>query len=179
MPPTMNKTKLVSLCTAGLCFGAICLGAARLTAAAARPVPLALLLPSAGPQLPAEGALRELVVESAADFAAVRREQALSVAQRDRIAAVLAAHRDDILLQADARLRAQRALRDAIFRRADEAAVRAAADGVGRALSDGAVLRARILAAVLPELTPVQQAAWRALLERIDDRIDSFFATKL
>lgn len=175
----MNKSKLVYLCTAGLCVGAIGLGAARLTAAAARPAPLALLLPVAGAQLPAEGALRELVLDSVADFAAVRREQALTVAQRDRIAAVLAAHRDDIVLQADARLRAQRALRAAIFRRADEAAVRAAADGVGRTLSDGAVLRTRILSEVLPELTPAQQAAWRALLERIDDRVDAFFATKL
>lgn len=173
----MKNTSLI-LCCAGCAFVAAAgIGASKLLAAGGKIGPVWAAVTT--PELPGEAAAQKLVLDTVGDFIAVRQAHPLSETQRQQITATLRAHRDDVVLQANARLKAQRLLRATILDGGDDEAVRTAARQVGTAMVEGAILRKNIASEVKPLLTVEQATAWRALLERIDDRLDVFFATQL
>lgn len=173
----MKKSSLILGCAACVFVTAAGIGASKLLAAGGKIGPMWAV--ATAPELPGEAAAQKLVLETVGDFMAVRQAHPLSELQRQKITATLKARRDDVVLQANARLKAQRVLRAAILDGGDDEAVRAAARQVGSAMAEGAILRKAIATEVKPLLTAEQVTAWRALLERIDDRLDVFFATQL
>lgn len=129
--------------------------------------------------LPGRLALGRFLFSSWQDIQQFRADNHLTDTQRDQIVAILKNHRDAIHAQAEARLAAQKALRDATLADApSDLAIRSAATRLGNVMADGALLRSRTLAEIRPLLTPGQKAAARALLEKIDSHAHELLADR-
>lgn len=104
----------------------------------------------------------------------LRSELRLSEEQRGQIEAIIQSHRDEIVALAKPIAEKWRAMRDA--NAADETAIRAAADDLGKAIGDLAVLAAKIRAEVNVVLTPDQRVKIGNFRKQANGAVDDFFS---
>lgn len=105
----------------------------------------------------------------------LRSKLGITAEQRGRIADVLKAHRAEIAKAVQGVVEKRRALRDAVLAdQPDEKAIRAAADGLSKAIGDAAVLASRVRGEVQPILTPEQRETLKAFRAEHDEDLDAF-----
>ena len=106
-------------------------------------------------------------------FGRIARSLDLSDDQKAQIKSILRSHASEIQSQMAVAAEKRRTLRDAIHGQpVAEAAIRAAAQEVGRVHADGAVLFARVRAEVLPVLTADQKQKLQSFEEKMKGRGD-------
>jgi Spy/CpxP family protein refolding chaperone len=104
------------------------------------------------------GAIRRFVVGQLGRFAALRSDLNISDEQRTQIRGLVQEHRAEIAPVAQKIVEKRRALRTAVLAdKPDETAIRAAADDLGKAIGDAAVLASKVAGEVKPVLTQEQR----------------------
>lgn len=115
------------------------------------------------------------VVRNLMDF---RKETPLSDEQKTRIREVVQTYHSDMRQQAETGKAAREAFRKAAAESPDSKETLAAAEAIGNAARDQALLAARIRAEVRPILTPEQQdsieSAWKSVSGKVEAVIDTF-----
>ena len=107
-------------------------------------------------------------------FSRIARALDLSDDQKTAIKAVLKTHAAEIEAQMKSSSTARRALHQAVLAQpSDEAAIRAAAEQLGRVQGDGAVLFAKIRTEIQPLLTEGQRAKIQQFRERARNHAES------
>ena len=102
--------------------------------------------------------LRKMLGGQLGRLLTLRSELDLTAEQRDKIHAIVKAHRQELAEVLRPVAEKRRALRDATLAdSANEATIRAAADELGKAIGDAAVIGAKVKAEVLGVLTPEQR----------------------
>jgi Spy/CpxP family protein refolding chaperone len=115
-------------------------------------------------------------VQEMFDHAARRLD--LSASQRSEIRGVLRSHEAEILRDIRTHRQARQALRQAIRAEpTDERRIRGAADALGRAEGDAAILRARLHSEIWTILDDDQRDRVAALEQRLESRGDRFAAS--
>ncbi|MGD1277971.1 MAG: Spy/CpxP family protein refolding chaperone [Tepidisphaeraceae bacterium] len=100
----------------------------------------------------------------------------LTDAQRQKIKSILDSHKDQIVQTVQATLEKRQALHDATAAaNPDEKAIRAAADDLGRALGDEAVLTAKTRQEILPVLSDTQRQQLGQRHVATDRAVEQFF----
>jgi protein CpxP len=106
----------------------------------------------------------------------LRSELQLTDAQREQIKQILQSHRDEIRSAAKPVAEKRRAMRDAALAETpDESAIRTAADELGKAIGDAAVLGAKIKGEVRGVLTSEQRDKVEEFRTQADAAVDAFF----
>lgn len=140
----MIRTKLM----VGLLAGMLATAAVGVSAAEAKG-PLARL---------ANSPLGQLVSGQVGRLLVLRSELSLTDQQRDQIRKVLVSHKAEVIEQAKAVWEKRVALRHAVLaENTDEAAIRKAAEDLGRSIGDAAVLAAKVKKELAPVLTAQQR----------------------
>lgn len=128
------------------------LGAAAVPSIAAEPVQ-----DDGGVQF-ASRPLARLIMGNIGRFLVLRSELNITDEQRKKIAAEIKRHKDEIRPIAKEVFEKRQALRDAVLNKpGDKQAIMAAANDLGKAIGDAAVLASKVVAQVKPMLTPEQQ----------------------
>ena len=144
------------------------------------PPPNAVETDPSAPLYRSKGAWLGLFLDVWHEARELRSEYPLSAEQKTAIKAVMANYHDEIVLQLEARVSAQRALHAEVNSpSSNEASVRAAAQKLGAVIADGAVLKSKIAREVRPLLTEEQRTALTQLMTDLDSKVDSVLATKL
>jgi Spy/CpxP family protein refolding chaperone len=128
-----------------------------------------------GDDVPEAGPLRMLVSGQFGRLLTLRSELGITSKQREKIRAIVKSHRQEIaaLLQPVADKR--RALRDAtLAENANDAAIRAAADELGKAIGDAAVVGSKIKGEVREVLTPEQREKIKEFRDQSETAVDTF-----
>lgn len=111
-----------------------------------------------GAQLAGRPPLARLIMGNIGRFLVLRSELNISAEQRKKIAAEIKSHKDEIRPVAKEIFEKRMALRDAVLNKAgDRQAIMAAANDLGKAIGDAAVLASKVIAKVKPVLTFEQQ----------------------
>jgi Spy/CpxP family protein refolding chaperone len=106
----------------------------------------------------------------------LRSEVNLTDEQRDKVKGVVKAHKSEILTEAKAVAEHRRALRNAVLtEKPDEAAIRKAAEDLGREIGNAAVLAAKIKGEVAPVLTGRQKELVKQCIADCEKAADRFF----
>ncbi len=107
-------------------------------------------------------------------FGRISRALDLTEDQKSQVKAILKTHATEIESQIRASAAARRAVHDAVLAQPlDEAAIRAAAQKLGRVHADGAVLFAKIRTEVQPLLTEEQRAKIQTFRERMRNKAEA------
>jgi Spy/CpxP family protein refolding chaperone len=107
----------------------------------------------------------------------LRSELDLTSDQKHQIAAVLQAHKSEIVQAVQPIVEKRRALRDAVIApNPDEKTIRADADDLGKSIGDAAVLASKIRQQIAPILTDDQKHDISEFRSQSDAAIDNFFA---
>jgi Spy/CpxP family protein refolding chaperone len=116
--------------------------------------------------------LAKLITGNIGRFLVLRSELGITADQKKKIIGIVKSRRDEIRPVVNSVLEKRRALRDAVLNKpGDETAIRGAANEMGKAIGDAAVLASKVVAQVKPALTPQQ-------IERIEKfRADTQKAT--
>jgi Spy/CpxP family protein refolding chaperone len=95
--------------------------------------------------------------------------------QREQIRGIVKSHRREIAAVLRPVADKRRALRDAtLAENANEAAIRTAADELGKAIGDAAVVGSKIKAEVRPVLTPEQRDKITKFRQQSESAVDKF-----
>lgn len=121
--------------------------------------------------------LGRLVSGNFGRFLALRADLNLTDQQRAEIKELLVSHKSDIAKAAKAINDKRCALRDAVLaEKADEAAIRAAADELGKAIGDAAVGASWLKQKIAAILTDEQKDLIKDTIEDNDEAVAKFFA---
>ena len=102
--------------------------------------------------------LARLIMGNIGRFLVLRSELNITDEQRKKIAAEIKSHKDEIGPIANEVFAKRQALRDAVLNKpGDQQAIMAAANDLGKAIGDAALLASKVVAQVKPMLTPEQQ----------------------
>jgi Spy/CpxP family protein refolding chaperone len=116
---------------------------------------------SGAPAAGADGGVRPLRAFMSGQFGrllTLRSELGVTGEQRAEIRQIVASHRSEIVAVAKPIVEKRRALRDAVLaENPDETSIRAAANDLGKAIGDAAVLASQVKPEVYQVLTPEQQ----------------------
>lgn len=156
--------------TIGICLLAMVLagGAGMTGLAAAGPL---------GDDVPEARPLRMLVSGQFGRLLALRSELDATAEQRDKIRAILKSHKAEIASALRPVAEKRRALREAtLAENANEATIRAAADELGKAIGDAAVVGSKIKAEVREVLTPEQRERVTQFRRQSESAVDKFLA---
>ena len=111
-----------------------------------------------GAQLAGPPPLARLIMGNIGRLLVLRSELNISAEQRKKIAAEIKSHKDEIRPIAKEIFEKRMAIRDAVLNKAgDRQAIMAAANDLGKAIGDAAVLASKVIAKVKPVLTSEQQ----------------------
>lgn len=128
------------------------LGAVAVPSIAAEPVK-----DDGGPQL-AGRPLARLIMGNIGRFLVLRSELNITDDQRNKIAGEIKSHKDEIRPIAKEVFEKRQALRDAVLNKpGDQQAIMAAANDLGKAIGNAAMLASKVIAKVKPMLTSEQQ----------------------
>jgi len=106
----------------------------------------------------------------------LRSEVNLTDQQREKIKEVVTAHKSEILTEAKAVVEKRTVLRNAVLtEKPDEAAIRKAAEDLGREIGNAAVLAAKVKGEVAPVLTDDQKALIKTCIADCDKAVGRFF----
>ncbi len=120
--------------------------------------------------------LGKLVTGNLGRLMVLRSEVNLTDGQRDKIRGVVVAHKAEIVAEAKAISMHRRALRNAVLsEKPDEAAIRAAAESLGREIGNAAVLAAKVKGEVAPVLSAEQKELIRKCIADCEKAADRFF----
>jgi len=109
------------------------------------------------PQLFFGGPLKRLIMDQVGRFLIFRSQLDVTPEQREKIAAVVKKHMDEIVPTAKTVLEKRRSLREAVLKEAgNEKAIRAAATDLAKSVGDASVLAAKVIAEARPILTEKQ-----------------------
>lgn len=99
--------------------------------------------------------------------------------QREQLKAIVHAHRDETAQVVQKLVEKKQALREAVMAQpADEDAIRAASNDLGKAVGDAAVLGSKIIAEARGVLTPEQLELIEQFLAEHDKSVNEFLAAK-
>lgn len=105
----------------------------------------------------------------------LRSELDVSEEQREAIKKIVLGHRSEIVTVAKPIVEKRRALRDATMAKdSNEEAIRSAANDLGKAIGDAAVLASKVKSEVGKVLTPEQQHKIEAFRQESDQSVDNF-----
>lgn len=124
----------------------------------------------------AKGPLGRMISGNLGRLMVLRSEVNLTDAQREKIKAVVVAHKPEILAEAKAVVEKRSALRNAVLTETpDEKAIRKAAEELGREIGNAAVLAAKVKGEVAPMLTDEQKALIKTCIADCDKAVGRFF----
>jgi Spy/CpxP family protein refolding chaperone len=121
--------------------------------------------------------IRTLVTDIAQELANLRAEAPLSDAQRKEVRSVVQSHKSEIRAQFEKGRDARRAMIDAVAQKGpDSPEAQVAADAIGEAARNRALLTAKVVSEITPLLTPQQKTLAKDALERIEGKVDDMFS---
>ncbi|OYW74703.1 MAG: hypothetical protein B7Z37_16570 [Verrucomicrobia bacterium 12-59-8] len=120
--------------------------------------------------------IREVVRAAVRHFLNFRKQTPLSEEQKAAISKILAEHREEIAAQINQGRMARHAMEAAVK---ENGSTKAAAEKIGDAARDRALLMARIGAQVRPLLTPEQQKQIEAARSEVEGLVDGALASAL
>jgi Spy/CpxP family protein refolding chaperone len=121
--------------------------------------------------------VRALVSDIAQELANLRAQAPLSDAQRKDVRNVVQSHKSEIRAQFEKGRDARRAMIDAVAQKGpDSPEALKAADAIGEAARNRALLTAKVASEITPLLTPEQKTLAKSALERIKDKVDGMFS---
>jgi Spy/CpxP family protein refolding chaperone len=121
------------------------------------------------------GSLRTFIHERIAELVKLHGEVNLSSEQRENIHAVLKEHRSEIVSVVKPIAEKRRALREAVMaKNPDENAIRAAANDLGKAIGDAAVLASKVKPEIGKVLTSEQKEKIEEFRRQSDKAADEF-----
>ncbi|WP_395735362.1 Spy/CpxP family protein refolding chaperone [Prosthecobacter sp.] len=120
--------------------------------------------------------IRDIVRTAARHFLNFRKQTPLSDEQKTALSKILAEHREEIRAQITEGRDARRAMEKAVK---ENGSTKAAADKIGDAARDRALLMARIAKQMRPLLTPEQQKQLEEAHSEIESLVDSALASAL
>lgn len=120
--------------------------------------------------------IREIVRTAVRHFLNFRKQTPLSDEQKTALSKILAEHRDEIRAQINEGRAARQAMEKAVK---EGGSTKAAAEKIGDAARDRALLMARISAQVRPLLTPEQQKQIESARTELDSLVDGALASAL
>lgn len=130
-----------------------------------------------GDDVPEARPLRMLLSGQFGRLLALRSELDLTSEQRERIRAIVKSHRQEIVASLQPVVDKRQALRDAtLAENANEAAIRAAADELGKAIGDAAVVGSKIKAEVRQVMTPEQREKINKFRQQSETAVDTFLS---
>jgi len=110
------------------------------------------------PQLSGPPPLGRLIMGNIGRFLVLRSELNITADQKKKIAAEIKSHKDEIRPVVKEIFEKRKALRDAVLNKpGDRQAITAAANDLGKAIGDAAVLASNVIAKLKPVLTSEQQ----------------------
>ncbi len=110
-----------------------------------------------GAQLAGPRPLARLIMGNIGRFLLLASELNISAEQKKKIAAEIKGHKDEIRPVAKEIFEKRQALRDAVLNKpGDRQAITAAANDMGKAIGDAAVLASKVIAKIKPVRTPEQ-----------------------
>lgn len=122
--------------------------------------------------------VREVVRTVVRNLMEFRKDTPLSDEQKTQIRDIVQTYHSDMRQQAETGKAAREAFRKAAAESPDSKETLAAAEAIGNAARDRALLAAKIRAEVRPLLTPEQQASiestWKSVSDKVDAVIDTF-----
>jgi len=125
------------------------------------------------------GPLGRLIRASVGRLITLRAELNITDEQREQLKAIVQAHHDEIAQVVKKLVEKKQALRQAVMAQpADEDAIRAASNAVGKAVGDAAVLGSKIIDEARGVLTPEQLELIKQFLAEHDKSVNEFLATK-
>lgn len=129
-----------------------------------------------GHDVPEARPLRMLVSGQFGRLLTLRSELGISSEQREEIRGIVKSHKQELAAALKPVAEKRRALRDAtLAENANEAAIRTAADELGKAIGDAAVVGSKIKAEVREVLTPEQREKVTQFREQSESAVDRFF----
>jgi Spy/CpxP family protein refolding chaperone len=121
--------------------------------------------------------MRAVMATVARNVLNFRHDTPLSASQKQQIAAILSNHKEEIRAQAGRSRDARRAMLEAVDQAGPAStAATAAADKIGGAARERALLAARIGSEIKPLLTPEQLSRVRVALQEVEAAVDSALA---
>ena len=128
-----------------------------------------------GDDVHAAGPLRMLVSGQFGRLLTLRSELGITTEQREQIRGIVKSHRQEIAAALKPVADKRRALRDATLAEdANEATIHAAADELGKAIGDAAVVGSKIKAEVRDVLTPEQREKIVEFRQQSETAVDKF-----
>jgi Spy/CpxP family protein refolding chaperone len=119
--------------------------------------------------------MRSLIAGQIGRLMTLRAELGVTAEQRDEIRKIVASHRSEIAEVAKPIVQKRRALREAVTaENPNEATIRAAANDLGKAIGDAAVLAAKVKPEVFSVLTPEQRKKVTDFRANADSAVDRF-----
>jgi Spy/CpxP family protein refolding chaperone len=126
---------------------------------------------------PGHGPFSRLVRGELGRIMTLRAELNVTTAQRDQIKSILENHHQELASTMQAVVEKRRALRDAVISgTADEKAIRSAADDLGHAVGDAAVVDSKVKTEVAAVLTDQQKQKLSDFRSQSDHSVDEFLA---
>ncbi len=122
----------------------------------------------------AESPLGKLVSGNLGRWLVLRSELNVSDEQKAQIRETLVSHKPEIARAAKGVWAQRTALREAVLSGQDEAAVRKAADELGKSIGDAAVLAAKVVGQLKPILTEQQRQQIKATRADCDQAVERF-----
>jgi periplasmic protein CpxP/Spy len=130
---------------------------------------------SLGDDVPEARPLRMLVSGQFGRLLTLRSELGITTDQREQIRGIVKSHRQELATALKPVAEKRRALRDAtLAENPDDAAIHAAADELGKAIGDAAVVGAKIKAEVHQVLTPEQRNKVSEFRHDTETAVDKF-----
>ncbi len=121
------------------------------------------------------GPLRTLIHEEFGLLKQLHSDMDVTKDQREKIHDVLKEHRDEIAGVVKPLVEKRRALRDAVMaKNPDEAAIRSAANDLGKAIGDAAVLASKVKPEIGKVLTSEQKDKLKDFRHESDKKVDEF-----
>ena len=128
----------------------------------------------------ADGPLGKLLGGQIGRMMVLRSELNVTDEQKEKIHAIIAGKKKEILPVAKGVWAKRVALRDAVLAdKPDEAAIRKAADELGKAIGDAAVLGAKVVGEVKPVLTAEQRERIKKFHDECESATEKFFVEQL
>jgi Spy/CpxP family protein refolding chaperone len=128
-----------------------------------------------GDDVPEAGPLRMLVSGQFGRLLTLRSELGITTEQREQIRGIVKSHRQEIAAALKPVADKRRALRDATLAEdANQAAIRAAADELGKAIGDAAVVGSKVKVEVREVLTPEQREKITEFRQQSETAVDKF-----
>jgi len=155
----MKKLLIGMALSLAMVFGLLCVGGAA----------------SAGEGGREGGPLRRFISGQIGRLMTLKSDLNLSDDQKQQIKQIVLSHRSEIVAVAKPLVESKRALRDATFAaNPDEQAIRAAADKLGKAVADAAVLASKIKMEAAKVLTADQMKTLSEFRDSTDKSVDRF-----